>query len=138
MAHDEHYLFEESKNGTVRIESGTPFVETIATAEALRDDVTHRDYKVGAKDARGNPIKMGAPFAYVDHYAEERFEKGQRKHPFNYKVYRLEDDETFAPDKVDESGKVVPDTNHPLWHKRWMKHGEFETPDEAREFAKTL
>jgi hypothetical protein len=113
-------------DGKVRIEAGLPFIETIATPDVLHDSVTHPDYKAGqiqaksiggelmfkddgspimvdATDAKGRVIEHGKPFAYIDFYAPQKHAKGERKHPHNWKVYRLAD---------------VPD-EHPHCHKEY-------------------
>jgi hypothetical protein len=124
-------------DGRFRVEAGLPFVETIADADVLHDSVTHPDYKVGNFDARGNIIEHGKPFAYIDFYAPDKHTAGQRPHPHNFKVYRLDsagpDDpvDTHKEYKLDERGSLIEDTAHPMHHKRWTKQGEFETPEEA-------
>lgn len=50
----------------VRIERGPARKRAIATTELLDDAVTARHYQVGAKDALGNPIKIGAHMDYLD------------------------------------------------------------------------
>jgi len=130
-------------DGRVRIEAGKAVKRDVMAGEELLKKIhpyystPHRAFNnhpihgktfAGcAMDQGGQPIRLGAPMAYIDYFS-----------PDVWFVYRLEDDETHNEYTKDEDGNMIPHVENPMHHKRWIEHGQFATREEAETFAAGL